>query len=739
MVLLTCMFVLILGLSGWAVLATGALIASLLAVGASSAVALDEDSEPNAKAATTACVGPATGDAMFSDVSDMHAFHGAISCLAYYDITHGYGDGTFGPDNDVSRFEMVLFMERAAERAGADAEDVVGDFAETGSDPVTRGDMALLIARLLVAATTDESTPNVTNNDDGTFAVSGVAADDWDYFADSRRLQNRVHDSAASALYELGVANGTGMSDDFSPNSSVSRGEMAALITRALDHTTARPEGVTIQSHAPGEVTVSVRDANFHPLANAVVDVFSVSNTRLDEAFNADGSCNTPRLRGEGGDSSPCEIGAVDAVTGLSGDYNPGEITGVQPGGRTVFAWTGGSGDEVENGAEGLASISLTETAPQTADSAKVTTDPGVKPGDAMGVDRVAFGTTVTVTIQLVGGTTDADAVPPTAGSSYTVSIRSESMMNQASDDLTSDPGAVTGGTSLETKSITVDASGKGTFEITASDPDPNDRDDDAAATVDYVTVTYTVTGGTDTVDAVDNDISHTSAGAQTIRFSDATSVFRGASVTPAVKYLAAPRTGSTASNAVTVKVFDQYGNGVRGHEVVLTGDGSSTFPSGQRRARRTDSSGTVRIGYSYAGTGVIETLTARTEAEDPTTVTNPADLVEIPGGTAMFYWSATPVPTPPATYPVEVTAADLRVADLERNILVVGDDGAAPQLLVYDDNDQFVIGTANSTMAAFEEQLAMKDTGTTDHVGVTQYDPTDATVVARFTLTLDP
>ncbi len=718
--------------SGWAVLAAGALVASLLAVGSSPAVALDDKSKPNAAAATSACVDDATGDMMFSDVSEGHAFRADINCLAYYGVTVGYGDGTFRPNADVSNEEMVLFMERAAGVAGADAEAVVGDFAMTGSDPVHRGDMALLIARLLVAATDKDSTPNVTNNADGTFAVSTVMDKDWDYFADSRRLQNRVSDSAASALYELGVAKGTGMGY-FSPASTVSRGAMAAFITRALAHTTARPEGVTIQSDEPGGVIVSVRDANFHPLANAVVDVFSVPTPRLDEAFNADGSCNIPRLRGEGGDTSPCEIGAVDAVTGLSGDYNPGEITGVQPGGRTVFAWTGGSGDKVEDGAEGLASIGLTETAPQTADSAKVTTDPVFSDATATpprpGVERVAFGTTVTVTIQLVGGDNDADAVPPTAGSSYTVSIRSESMMNQASDDLSSAPGAVTGGTTLETKTVTVDASGKATFELTAADPDPNDRDDDAAATVDYVTVSYTVRGGTSGVDQVDDAISHTTSGAQTIRFSDAASVFRGASVTPSVKYLAAPRTGS-ASNVVTVKVFDQYGNGVRGHEVVLTGDANSTFPI----ARRTDSSGTVRIGYSYNGTGVIETLTARTH---DAAVTDPATLVAIPGGTADFYWVATPTVTAPATS-TTVTAADLLVADVERNILVVGDTGSVPQMLVYDDNDQFVIGTANATLAAFEEQLAKRDTGATDDVGATEYSPTDASIVARFTVTVN-
>ena len=728
--------------SGWAVLAAGALVASLLAVGTSPAVALDEKSKPNAPAATSACVGDATGDMMFSDVSEGHAFRADINCLAYYGVTVGYGDGTFRPNADVSNEEMILFMERAAAAAGADAEAVVGDFAMTGSDPVHRGDMALLIARLLVASTTKESTPNVTNNADGTFAVSTVMDKDWDYFADSRRSQNRVHDSAASALYELGVAKGTGMGY-FSPASTVSRGAMAAFITRALAHTTARPEGVTIQSDGPGEVLISVRDANFHPLANATVDVFSVPTGRLAEAFNADGSCNTPRLRGEGGDTSPCEIGAVDAVTGLSGDYDPGEIVGVQPGGRTVFAWTGDSGDKVENGAEGLASISLTETAPQVADSAKVTADPAVRPGSgAMGVERLAFGTTVTVTIQLVGGTNAADAVPPTAGSRYTVTIRSASVTNSNSTDGNLDdlgtagsPTALTdltGGTTVDTKTVTVDASGKGTFEITAADPDPNDQDDETDATVDYVTVTYSIEGGTAGTDAVDDAISHTTTGSQTIRFSDAPSVFRGASVTPSVKYLAAPRTGS-ASNVVTVKVFDQYGNGVRGHEVVLTGSSDSTFPSGQRRARRTDSSGTVRIGYSYSGTGVIETLTARTEADDPRTVTDASTLTAIPGGEAMFYWVATP------TAAGDVAAADIRAVDVEKNIVVIGGSATeAPQLLVYDDNDQFVIGTANATLAAFEEQLAKKDTGTADTVGAQAYNPTDSTVVARFTLTVN-
>ena len=142
--------------SRWAVLVVTAMVASLFAIG-SPATAIDEDSKPNAEAATSACVGDATSDMMFTDVSEGHAFRDDINCLAYYGVTIGYGDGNFGPNNDVTNEEMILFMERAAGIAGADAEAVVGDFAMSGSDPVDRGDMALLIARLLASATTKDS------------------------------------------------------------------------------------------------------------------------------------------------------------------------------------------------------------------------------------------------------------------------------------------------------------------------------------------------------------------------------------------------------------------------------------------------------------------------------------------------------------------------------------------------------------------------------------------------------
>ena len=718
-------------------LATGALVASLLAVGASPAAAIDDDSRPNAAAATFACVGDATGDMMFSDVSEMHAFRADINCLAYYGVTIGYGDGTFRPNADVSNEEMILFMERSAAAAGADAEAVVGDFAMSGSDPVHRGDMALLIARLLVAATTAESPRNVTNNADGTFAVSGVDADDWDYFADSRSSQNRVHDSAASALYELDVANGTG-GGNFSPSSTVSRGAMAAFITRALAHTSARPEGVTIQSDEPGGVIISVRDANFHPVANAAVDTFSAAANKVDEAFNEDGSCYEPRLTGVGGNANVCEIDALDAVTGLSGDYDPGTISvNVKAGGTTVWAWTGENGDEVEDGGEGLASINLTETAPVSADSAKVTTD------IPMGVDRIHFGDTVTVTIQLVGAM-DADAVRDDGGNSYRVVTNRNTDRNIENDD--GDPTAADATQDVSTQVLEVDASGKVTFTITASDPDPTDRNNADGTSgesdtfkIDRVRVTYTITtvsGGQD----VDNDISSTTAGAQTITFSDARAraVPDGATITPTVDFLTRPMNGS-ASNVVTVTVVDQYGKGIRGHSVRLSsthtpaGERSSTFPV----ARSTDSSGSVRIGYTYMGAGSVEALVANTSViTDPNNTPNDLTddtetLTPIAGGTKDFYWAA-PAGTTGATG--QVLASNIE----RKTIIVAGTDG--PQLVLYDDNDQYSVGASGSeeltSMAAFEEALAA-DESNNDTVVVSSYDATDSGDVARFVLTV--
>ena len=268
--------------SGWAVLAAGALIASLLAVGTGPAAAVEieggEDDPAGASHAPdfSACVGDALGDGGFTDVSEDSVHYDAINCLAYYGITKGKTADTYAPVDNVTRFQMTLFMERAADLTGADADDTLGDFPETGSDPVTRTDMAVLIVRLLASAASGV----VQIDDEGDVSYGdfkeALDEDDLDYFADTRAQNSgvsRVEDNLISAAFELGITKGTGDGSTFSPDDNVTRAQMASFITRALGHTHVRPTGVTAQPSG-STVHISVRDADFAPVTNQPVDAF---------------------------------------------------------------------------------------------------------------------------------------------------------------------------------------------------------------------------------------------------------------------------------------------------------------------------------------------------------------------------------------------------------------------------------------------------------------------------------
>ena len=131
--------------SGWAVLAMGALIASLLAVGSPPAGAEeietgeDNKAEQSAKPTFSACVGDALDDAGFTDLGSLDEAVDDINCLAYYAITTGRTADTFDPDSNVRRSNMALFLYRAANAAGVDlmggdGDADFGDIAELGED-----------------------------------------------------------------------------------------------------------------------------------------------------------------------------------------------------------------------------------------------------------------------------------------------------------------------------------------------------------------------------------------------------------------------------------------------------------------------------------------------------------------------------------------------------------------------------------------------------------------------------
>lgn len=642
--------------SGTSILAAGALVASLLAVGAHPAGAVEAVADHATP--VTACVGDATEDWMFDDVSQGHFFRGAINCLAYYGVTIGYGDSTFRPSQDISRFEMVLFMERSARIAGANPADVVQDFATTGSDPVNRADMALLIARLLASATDNDSRVNVVLRSDGIFTVGGTEPDDA--FIDSRRSQPLTKDSAASALFELGVAQGTG-GGNFSPEAPVTRGEMAAFITRALAHTTARPEGVSIQQYLPGEVTVSVRDEDFAPVVNADFDVFSIASPEARRAFRSDGSCSS-LVTDESGSRS-CEIDVLDSVTGRDGDLTIGLAPTDEPE-LTVWAWTGELGDVIRNGDAGLVSVEVS-TQGVEATGAKVTNS---LPENAT---HARFGSTVTVTVQLVG-VNGLRAVPPEDGASYTIVKEAYS---------STDAPATTSSrlTQRSTEIVAVDSTGKIEFALDGVDPNPSDT---GGATPDEILWRYTVTPVPDSPQ-FDTPVQYVE-----VVFTDADPVATTIDLAAQVKYLrVASSSTRPVNNVVIATVTDQYGQPFRGARVEVRSTSLLSAVSGT-----TGSSGTARIGYQHSGTtGSRETLTASLAGGSG------------PTGTVDFLWAEDPTfgfeeTTSGGTY--EVLAADPR-----RNEVVV--DLGTPTVVVYDGNDRFRLDGTIVSLSLFESVLA--------------------------------
>ena len=490
-------------------LASGALVASILAVGTAPAGGdpadprESENQHVDHPAGTSACVGDALDDHMFTDVSSGHAFRDAINCVAYYGVTNGTGDGsTFSPSDSVTRAQMAVFIARAAEAAGVDlgdamdegftdiddiwaeAQDAInrlaskemipsgGDFRPR--DAITRAEMATFLVGLLVEGsdmvTRDPQTADRDEADRINLGPGGnrtdVRTSDW--FADARATVPSAVDTHISVLYELGVTRGAertgesvtpthvlvtpsthaylgpvrlptpavvlpqklsfdeegtatfsifGLPDreahlpldksdvnltvshyppgdpdhsdvplplNYDPNGTVSRGQMATFITRALDHTSVRPAGVSAQliiyddgDHdfvlETNHMVVSVRTEDFQPVSNAVVDLFRTDAAGTDLAFRADGSCReVSKLKSDIGRYS-CEIDGTDDITGGSGDITVEDVP-VDTDGTTVWAWTGEDEDTVEDGTE-LYRLDISREAGRKATQISVTTD----------------------------------------------------------------------------------------------------------------------------------------------------------------------------------------------------------------------------------------------------------------------------------------------------------------------------------------------------------------------------
>ena len=562
------------------------------------------------------------------------------------------------------------------------------------------------------------------------------------------------NDGEISALYELGVTKGASaaavqnkyrppLDTNYEPFGTVNRGQMAEFITRALAHTSARPEGVTAQHDAtssPGVVVVSMRDGDFQPVPGEVVDVIRIPTSSEDAAFKGNGECSVDvDIVQAGTGEHGCEIDGADPITGGDGDARVSLLDGVDPGGTTVWAWTGEKGDDLDDDTV-LYRLAVTKVAPSPADRVRITAShPGIK--------KVHLGSSVLYTVQLedrLGAVTiGPDATDPRPSRFYvTTSTHAIVMIDHDNDASTPRvPERNEQGSSVRnTFPLTTDDEGKATFTVSGL-PDSNplvDRDEYVvdihiqgqlgdAGNAPAISAYYLGTNTTAETPSNTGLVAVRAASSTVTDYfdglvfstepNDSTTVPTGdepgvtVSVSPAARYIAADARG--ASTRATAKVVDQYNDPIPGVKVALSTNAVNavaptaiTIASGRAIAVGRD--GSYTFGYTRAHRDAfVETVTARSDHDNDGCSTDSCTGSLTPGitGDATVRWAALASTAQP-------TGQQIRSFDKDTNTIYAGDDSGV-NVLYYDENDRYNIirspstTSGTTTYAGFERNLS--------------------------------
>ena len=725
-----------------AILSVLALMASVLV--AAPVAAADDDPKMDYKATFDACAGVDSAD--FEDVPANHGSAGSIDCIAYYGITMGTSATTYSPSMSVTREHMALFLTRLAGLVGiemasdpsdagftdigelsSESQTAINQLADLGitqgtsattyspEDSVKRGHMALFIARLM-----DKMDPFAdpgAEDDAPAFAYipKNVVDDDMDDdddsndkvvkspFTDLGRATKEAYD-AISALWELGIASGISATA-YGPSSDITRAAMADFMAGVLDHSNARPAGVTAQASKTtgfGEVTatlaISVRDDSFAPVTDVSVKVFTATqsggfndvNNKCITDNNCDWSDND-----EITDDSGNSFDMIDVQTD-NGEGGPGNMKNSE----TWYAWMGDEdNDEFVKGSSGEAMVTLTAKA--NALGIRVTSD--IAKNATTNQVNVRKDRTVVITAQLIDTPTATDASNAVAKEGVTLAItRSRGT-----------PVDIPGPDDMKT-----DADGKVTFilegpEEPAKGVDDLERDD-------TVTFSGDVDGDStaDTPDNEDNNI--------VVRWRSAPAAVNKGTAKTNARYVIID--DDKVRIMVTVSYYDQYGNpagsGSRLTITVNNTDDTDTetgqASSGENMAR-VRSNGTARFTANLkadAGDVFEVTVTELGTVDDAGTFTALSPSVDADDLNAT---NENPVLAVRHAHKNDdgvsgnrsSTFADNQVivdADNDRFVIDTGDgtsNTVAGVLYSYDSGDRFIVDDAEVDIDKFEEAIA--------------------------------
>ena len=166
----------------------------------------------------------------FGDITDT-PFVDAINWLAEQQITQGCGQDTFCPDLPVTRGQMAAFLSRALQLPAADQDYFNDDNNSTFQNYINR----LRQAGITQGCGQDTFCPDlpVTRGQMAAFLSRALQlpAADQDYFNDDN---NSTFQNYINRLRQAGITQGCG-TDTFCPDLPVTRGQMAAFLYRARD------------------------------------------------------------------------------------------------------------------------------------------------------------------------------------------------------------------------------------------------------------------------------------------------------------------------------------------------------------------------------------------------------------------------------------------------------------------------------------------------------------------------
>ena len=632
------------------------------------------DGQPDHLPTYSACSGDAGTSAGFRDMVGHFAEEG-VNCLAYYGITAGKAPDLFAPNQPITRWQMAMFLVRAAVPAGitvphpsgqgfedlghhaSHIQDAVNQLAAMGitrgtspttfhpDAPIDRRQMAIFLHRFLLLAPTGPggSDASLVTPDDEVF-------EDLDGQPDSVVTAVRV-------MYEMGVTAGVTAST-FSPQALLTRAQMAVLVTRALAHTNSRPAGMTVQGTSEVlsagdtlEVHISARDQSFRPRPGATVDLFTTSADDPYVSFDSNGNCLAGAEVAFGGGA--CLVDRFDQRLDEFGNL---QVVLEPRDDIWLWAWTGSLGNEFRLGGTRSATLELQVLKPPSA--IRVTDDMPVT------AHALKLGDPIGFVFQLV----DEDG-RSLGEAGHRVQVSTTYETNGVADLTT-------------VKTYRTDSGGRVALSFQAQDPNPTAHGDETMLDIDVLVQALAVVDGT-TLRVVSGD---GSTADRRVVWSERPAVATTLRLRQAVGYHEFTKSGPGPANVVRALLTDQYGDAAAGIGIEFHSDGGS----GQGKApvlRNTDEGGVASLRYIWGGSGPASELIS-VKTSDGVVSAKPV----------YHYWAAL------QDEGRSGLGVPILLQDVRDNVII--HDSASPKLIRYDDNDIFSIRGAPVPLDSFEEAL---------------------------------